>query len=174
MPKLGVHSEVGKLNTVMVCRPGLAHQRLTPGNAEELLFDDMLWVPEAQRDHHDFVLKMRERGTEVIEAKLPAVLTITKGEHEPRLASLKGIMAAKKKPLVEKPAAAHPSSSSSLRLPRCGSTRTLLRFLPLALGGAGCAAPVRYGPKGKVRAKSLCPHAKATASAGRGTKSSSR
>lgn len=67
MQSLGVHSEVGKLHTVMVCRPGLAHQRLTPGNAEELLFDDMLWVPEAQRDHHDFVLKMRERGTEVID-----------------------------------------------------------------------------------------------------------
>jgi electron transfer flavoprotein beta subunit len=49
-----------------------------------------------------------ERGSETIEVRLPAVLTITKGEHEPRLASLKGIMAAKKKPLVEKPAAAHP------------------------------------------------------------------
>jgi len=45
-----------------------------------------------------------ERGSEVTEVRLPAVLTITKGEHEPRLASLKGIMAAKKKPLVEKPA----------------------------------------------------------------------
>jgi electron transfer flavoprotein beta subunit len=49
-----------------------------------------------------------ERGSEVIEVRLPAVLTVTKGEHEPRLASLKGIMAAKKKPLVEKPAAAQP------------------------------------------------------------------
>ena len=67
MSKLGVHSEVGKLHTVMVCRPGLAHQRLTPGNAADLLFDDMLWVPEAQRDHHDFVLKMRDKGTEVID-----------------------------------------------------------------------------------------------------------
>ena len=38
MQALGVHSEVGKLRTVMVCRPGLAHQRLTPGNAAELLF----------------------------------------------------------------------------------------------------------------------------------------
>ena len=45
-----------------------------------------------------------EGGYEVVEAMLPAVLTITKGEHEPRLASLKGIMAAKKKPLEEKPA----------------------------------------------------------------------
>jgi electron transfer flavoprotein beta subunit len=50
-----------------------------------------------------------ERGSETIEVRLPAVLTITKGEHEPRLASLKGIMAAKKKPLVEKPGAAHPA-----------------------------------------------------------------
>ncbi len=30
MRKFGVHSEVGKLRTVMVCRPSLAHQRLTP------------------------------------------------------------------------------------------------------------------------------------------------
>ena len=67
MQTLGVHSEVGKLRTVMVCRPGLAHQRLTPGNAAELLFDDVLWVQEAQKDHYDFVLKMRERGTEVVD-----------------------------------------------------------------------------------------------------------
>jgi len=45
-----------------------------------------------------------EGGSEVVEATLPAVLTITKGENEPRLASLKGIMAAKKKPLEERPA----------------------------------------------------------------------
>jgi arginine deiminase len=67
MQALGVHSEVGKLHTVMVCRPGLAHQRLTPGNAADLLFDDVLWVQEAQKDHYDFVLKMRERGTEVLD-----------------------------------------------------------------------------------------------------------
>jgi len=63
----GVHSEIGKLNTVMVCRPGLAHQRLTPGNCRDLLFDDVLWVHEAQKDHYDFVLKMQERGVEVLE-----------------------------------------------------------------------------------------------------------
>lgn len=67
MQKFGVHSEVGKLRTVLVCRPGLAHQRLTPGNASDLLFDDVLWVQEAQKDHYDFVLKMRERGVEVLD-----------------------------------------------------------------------------------------------------------
>jgi electron transfer flavoprotein beta subunit len=46
-----------------------------------------------------------EGGAEVVEARLPAVLTIGKGPYEPRLASLKGIMAAKKKPFAEKPAA---------------------------------------------------------------------
>ena len=67
MREFGVHSEVGKLRTVMVCRPSLAHQRLTPGNCHHLLFDDVIWVHEAQKDHYDFVLKMQERGVEVLE-----------------------------------------------------------------------------------------------------------
>ena len=67
MHEVGVHSEVGKLRTVMVCRPGLAHQRLTPGNCRDLLFDDVIWVQEAQKDHYDFVMKMKERGIEVLE-----------------------------------------------------------------------------------------------------------
>ena len=45
---LGVHSEVGKLRKVMVHRPGLEHSRLTPSNAEELLFDDVMWVRKAK------------------------------------------------------------------------------------------------------------------------------
>ena len=63
--KFGVHSEVGKLRTAMVCRPGLAHQRLTPSNCDTLLFDDVLWVDNAKRDHFDFVQKMRDRGVDV-------------------------------------------------------------------------------------------------------------
>jgi arginine deiminase len=67
MQELGVHSEVGQLRTVLVCRPGLAHQRLTPGNRADLLFDDVLWVSEAQKDHADFVCRVRERGIEVLD-----------------------------------------------------------------------------------------------------------
>jgi arginine deiminase len=63
----GVHSEVGKLRKVLVCSPGLAHRRLTPTNADALLFDDVLWVENAQRDHYDFVNKLRARGVEVVE-----------------------------------------------------------------------------------------------------------
>ena len=65
--KLGVYSEVGKLRRVMVCSPGLAHTRLTPDNCDDLLFDDVLWVSQAKRDHFDFVTKMRERDVEVLE-----------------------------------------------------------------------------------------------------------
>ena len=50
-----------------------------------------------------------EGGIEIVETTLPAVITITKGKYEPRYPSLKGIMAAKKKPLEEKPAQLGPS-----------------------------------------------------------------
>lgn len=50
-----------------MCSPGLAHRRLTPTNAADLLFDDVMWVDNAQRDHADFVNKLRGRGVEVVE-----------------------------------------------------------------------------------------------------------
>jgi len=63
----GVYSEVGRLRKVMVCRPGLAHMRLTPDNCHDLLFDDVIWVHEAQAEHYSFCQMMRERGVEVLE-----------------------------------------------------------------------------------------------------------
>ncbi len=66
---LGVHSEVGKLRKVIVHRPGLEHSRLTPSNAEELLFDDVLWVRRAKAEHDMFCDVMRERGIEVFLAE---------------------------------------------------------------------------------------------------------
>ena len=71
----GVHSEVGQLRKVLVCARGLAHERLTPSNCDDLLFDDVLWVQNARRDHFDFMSKMRDRGVEVVE--LHNVLTET-------------------------------------------------------------------------------------------------
>jgi arginine deiminase len=65
----GVASEVGKLRKVIVHRPGLEHSRLTPSNAEELLFDDVLWVARAKAEHDMFVEAMRERGVEVFLAE---------------------------------------------------------------------------------------------------------
>jgi arginine deiminase len=60
---IGVHSEVGRLRKVLVYAPGLAHRRLTPTNADDLLFDDVMWVENAQRDHADIVNKLRTRGS---------------------------------------------------------------------------------------------------------------
>lgn len=64
---LGVHSETGKLRQVIVCRPGLAHRRLTPENCRELLFDDVFWVKQAQKDHDVFAGLMRDEGVEVLD-----------------------------------------------------------------------------------------------------------
>src|SRR4051812_42310249 len=65
MSTFGVHSEVGKLRQVMVHRPELSLQRLTPTNHDELLFDDVLWVERAQYEHDQFVTRMREHDVEV-------------------------------------------------------------------------------------------------------------
>jgi arginine deiminase len=67
--EFGVYSEVGKLRKVLVHRPGLEHQRLTPSNAEELLFDEVMWVSRAKAEHDAFVEVMRHRGVEVFYAE---------------------------------------------------------------------------------------------------------
>jgi arginine deiminase len=64
-----VDSEVGKLHKVLVHRPGLEHQRLVPANAEELLFDDVIWVKRAKEEHDAFCGTMRDRGVEVFYAE---------------------------------------------------------------------------------------------------------
>ena len=50
----------------MVHRPDLAHERLSPSNCHELLFDDVIWVRRARQEHDAFVDVMRERGVEVL------------------------------------------------------------------------------------------------------------
>ena len=66
MSGFNVGSEVGRLRKVMVHRPGLSLQRLTPSNASELLFDDVLWVRKAGEQHDEFVELLRDRGVEVL------------------------------------------------------------------------------------------------------------
>jgi len=67
MSSLGVYSEVGRLRTVMVHRPDLGLQRLTPTNCHALLFDDVLWVKKARQEHDAFVDTLTDRGVEVLE-----------------------------------------------------------------------------------------------------------
>ncbi|HLK43192.1 MAG TPA: arginine deiminase, partial [Thermoleophilia bacterium] len=63
---VGVHSEVGRLHTVLLHRPGLELQRLTPANKDDLLFDDVLWVKRARQEHDAFADALRERGVRVL------------------------------------------------------------------------------------------------------------
>jgi arginine deiminase len=60
-----VNSEVGRLRQVILHRPGLELKRLTPDNAGRLLFDDVLWVAEAQAEHDAFAAVLAGRGVRV-------------------------------------------------------------------------------------------------------------
>ena len=57
-----VSSEVGKLRRVMLHRPGKELERLTIDNKDELLFDDILWVEEAQKEHDAFADLLRDNA----------------------------------------------------------------------------------------------------------------
>ncbi len=66
MPEsFGIYSEVGRLRKVLVHRPDLSLRRLTPSNRDDLLFDDVLWVEHAQKEHDTFVESMYDWGVEV-------------------------------------------------------------------------------------------------------------
>lgn len=63
---LGVTSEVGRLRTVVLHRPGRELSRLTPRNNDRLLFDGIPWVSRAQDEHDAFAEALRGRGVEVL------------------------------------------------------------------------------------------------------------
>jgi arginine deiminase len=63
---LYVDSEVGRLNTVILHRPGPELARLTPRNNDTLLFDGIPWVGRAQEEHDAFAETLRRRGVEVL------------------------------------------------------------------------------------------------------------
>ena len=61
-----VDSEVGRLRSVLLHRPGPELNRLTPRNNDQLLFDGIPWVDRAQDEHDAFAGVLRERGVEVL------------------------------------------------------------------------------------------------------------
>lgn len=61
-PAISVTSEVGRLREVVLHRPGLELRRLTPANKEALLFDELVWVSEAQAEHDGFSDLLRAEG----------------------------------------------------------------------------------------------------------------
>lgn len=61
-----VTSEIGELQTVMLKRPGKECENLTPEYLERLLFDDIPFLPHAQKEHDYFATTLRNRGVEVL------------------------------------------------------------------------------------------------------------
>ena len=79
---VGVSSEVGRLRTVMLHRPGPELERLTPRNNDRLLFDGIQWVRRAQEEHDAFAEALGVRGVEVL--YLTDLLTETLADGEAR------------------------------------------------------------------------------------------
>ena len=61
----GIDSEVGPLREVIIHRPGTELDRLTPANAADLLFDDVMWPSRARGEHDAFADVLREHGARV-------------------------------------------------------------------------------------------------------------
>src|ERR1044071_8430868 len=79
-PSLGTDSEVGRLRTVLLHRPGPELKRLTPRNNDSLLFDGIPWVGRAQDEHDAFAAALRDRGVEA----LYLVELLTEARHSPQ------------------------------------------------------------------------------------------
>lgn len=63
---LHVISEIGKLNSVVLKRPGKEIENLTPGNMKRLLFDDIPYLKAMQEEHDAFADVLRDNDVEVL------------------------------------------------------------------------------------------------------------
>jgi arginine deiminase len=88
---MGVSTEVGRLRTVMLHRPGPELQRLTPRNNDKLLFDGIPWVSRAQEEHDRFAEALRGHGVEVL--YLTELLVETLASEDARAHSIRGVTA---------------------------------------------------------------------------------
>src|SRR3954447_3198589 len=89
MTTLGASSEVGRLRTVMLHRPGNELKRLTPRNNDKLLFDGIPWVSRAQEEHDAFAEALRGRDVEVL--YLTELLVETLEQEEARAAAIDSV-----------------------------------------------------------------------------------
>jgi arginine deiminase len=86
----GADSEVGRLRTVMLHRPGPELKRLTPRNNDKLLFDGIPWVGRAQDEHDAFAEALRRHGAEVL--YLVDLLVETLASEEARAQGISGAL----------------------------------------------------------------------------------
>ena len=65
-PAINVNSEIGKLKSVLLKRPGAEVENITPDTMERLLFDDIPFLEIAQQEHDFFANTLRENGVETL------------------------------------------------------------------------------------------------------------
>ncbi|MDD2956785.1 MAG: arginine deiminase [Oscillospiraceae bacterium] len=85
----GIHntSEIGRLKKVLLHRPGGELENLMPEYLERLLFDDIPYLKEAQREHDAFADCLRNQGVEVVYLADLVVQSLTDGEVRKELIS---------------------------------------------------------------------------------------
>ena len=66
MNHLNVFSEIGKLKTVLLHEPGEELENLTPKYLDDLLFDDIPWLPLAKKEHQAFAKAFKDAGVKVV------------------------------------------------------------------------------------------------------------
>jgi arginine deiminase len=83
-PPDGVDTEVGRLRTVLLHRPGAELARLTPRNSADLLFDALPWVERAQQEHDQFAAALLDHDVEVLNLRdlLTEALTVDAARNQ--------------------------------------------------------------------------------------------
>lgn len=80
-PAINVNSEIGKLKTVLLKRPGAEVENITPDSMEQLLFDDIPFLKIAQKEHDYFAETLRKNGVETLYIDKLLVETISQKDE---------------------------------------------------------------------------------------------
>ena len=83
-PQIQVNSEIGRLKTVLLHRPGEELEALTPEYMSRMLFDDVPYLKVAQEEHDAFANVLRENGVEVLYLDQLAAEALTNEEVRDR------------------------------------------------------------------------------------------
>lgn len=90
--KLHVHSEIGPLKTVVVKRPDREVDNLIPDMLQELLFDDIPYLPQMQEEHDAFAEVMRANGSHVLYIEELAAEAFRASDQEARQAFVEAMI----------------------------------------------------------------------------------
>lgn len=68
-PSISVYSEIGKLKSVLIHQPGVEVENIVPDYLQRLLFDEIVYLDQAQREHDQFAQILRNEGVEILYIK---------------------------------------------------------------------------------------------------------